>query len=163
MRKIFTTLLLAASLFATAGSPKDIIPPSTDFDVADCGEVVYQHPVSVIFRIDNNDPSVPLTITRIETACNCLITRYTDPLSGHVIEQSAPDANDGKKAKKEKKKKKKDKQKMKVSKKYIEIEVTFDAEQMGHFEKYVDVWTSQTDAPFQFTIKGVVINPNWKK
>lgn len=37
------------------------------------------------------------------------------------------------------------------------ITATYDAKQMGHFEKYIDVFTKGASLPFTLTIKGVVV------
>ena len=37
------------------------------------------------------------------------------------------------------------------------ISATFDAKQMGHFEKYIDIFTQGASLPFTLTMKGVVV------
>ena len=37
------------------------------------------------------------------------------------------------------------------------VSATYDAKQMGHFEKYVDIFTQGASLPFTLTIKGVVV------
>ncbi len=37
------------------------------------------------------------------------------------------------------------------------ISATYDAKQMGHFEKYIDVYTSGASLPYTLTMKGVVV------
>ncbi len=38
------------------------------------------------------------------------------------------------------------------------ISATYDAKQMGHFEKYIDVYTSGASLPYTLTMKGVVVD-----
>ena len=37
------------------------------------------------------------------------------------------------------------------------VSATFDAKQMGHFEKYIDIFTQGASLPFTLTMKGVVV------
>ena len=68
-----TTILLAVCAWATIHAQAQKITAKTD--VIDCGSVVYEHPVTVKFEMQNSG-FAPLKIQTIKTSCGCTSVEY---------------------------------------------------------------------------------------
>ena len=114
---LLSTLLLLASAVSNA---QKISSPET---VIDCGQVLYQKPITVTFTIQNHTTR-SVTIKNVETSCGCTTALAS---KRHI-----------------------------AANKEITIKATYDAKQLGHFQK--EVWVYDNDGkPLTLTMKGVVV------
>ena len=116
-RHLLTGVLSALSAIATAQI-------STTNEVIDCGQVIYNEPVTVQFEL-TNEGSTPISIKDIQTSCGCTTVNYPQGSLTH-------------------------------GKPFV-VSAVYDARQLGHFEKYVDVYTSDSERPLMLTLRGVVV------
>lgn len=119
MRKIILNMLVATALLPL--SAQTITPTSS---VIDCGQVVYQSPVTAQFELLNESDKA-IYISDVQTSCGCTTVNYP---TGSIPK----------------------------GKPFV-ITAQYDAKMLGHFEKYVDVFTSGNEEPLMLTMRGVVV------
>lgn len=90
----------------------------------DCGQVVFQSPVTAQFEVQNNG-TTPLTITNVRTSCGCTTVDY--PTTAIAAGQR------------------------------FKVTATYDAKQMGHFDKQIAVYGNGEDTPLTLRLRGVVV------
>lgn len=97
---------------------------TTTTPVFDCGQVLYQSPVTAQFVIKNASTRT-VNIKRVETSCGCT----TALASKHHI----------------------------GSGKEMTVNATYDAQQLGHFQKEIWLYEDGVKEPLSLVIKGVVV------
>lgn len=117
-RKIITAVLLAAMTLDAAAQRI-----SAEHEVIDCGNVLYENPVTAKFVLSNKGSD--LLIDTVRTSCGCATASY-------------PEGNISKGDK-------------------FQVLVTYDARQLGHFEKEVAIYSNASDKPFFLKMRGVVV------
>lgn len=121
MNRKFLILALTMPLALSASAQKI----TAKNQVIDCGQVLYQQPVTVQFELKNEDNS-QLLIHDVKTSCGCTAAEYPHAA---VLGNSE-----------------------------FKVSATYDARQMGHFEKLIAVYANAKDEPLLLTLKGVVVN-----
>lgn len=96
---------------------------TAEHEVIDCGNIVYEHPVTARFDLSNKGSD--LRIDTVRTSCGCATANYPRGIISKGDKFS--------------------------------IDVTFDARQLGHFEKEVAVFSNASDKPFYLKMCGVVV------
>ena len=117
--KIVFAALLA---FAVSGASAQRI--SAKHEVIDCGNVLYENPVTAKFELRNKGND--LRIDTVRTSCGCAIANYPKsviPKGDNFI-----------------------------------VELTFDARQLGHFEKEAAIYSNASHKPFYIKMRGVVVD-----
>lgn len=120
--KIQTTILLLALCTATAVKAQEI---TVVHDTINLGNIVYNHPVTAEFELQNTGRSM-LNIKTVETSCGCTTAHY--PSRG---------INKGRK---------------------FTIGVSYDARQLGHFEKFATIKSNAKGGEKTLWLRGVVIS-----
>ena len=92
--------------------------------VIDCGQVLFQRPVTVEFELRNKG-SKTLYIRDVKTSCGCATASY--PRNGIPQNES------------------------------FKVSATYDAQQLGHFEKLLAVYSNAGDKPLLLTLRGHVV------
>jgi hypothetical protein len=118
IKKFFHLTLPLVALPITA---QTVVPSN---DVIDCGQVIYQEPVTVQFELVN-EGETSVSISDVQTSCGCTTVNYPQGM----ISRNKP----------------------------FVITAEYDAKQLGHFEKYIDVYTSGSNEPIMLTLRGVVV------
>lgn len=121
MRKTFITIAALCLAWLSAGA-QQISATQTSID---CGQVVFNHPVTVDYQL-RNTADKPLVITKVLTSCGCAAVDYP----------KQPIAAGGD----------------------FTISTTYDARQMGHFDKLLGVYGTTSDEPLMLSLKGVVVD-----
>lgn len=116
--------LITIGLFLAGLIPAGAQQITSDQDVIDCGQIVFNHPVTVEYNLKNTDTQ-PLTISKVYSSCGCTTARY--PRKAIAPGES------------------------------FSIEATYDARQMGHFEKFLCIYTG-AESPLKLTFKGKVVD-----
>lgn len=112
---------LVFAMFATGVSAQRIVVKN---DIIDCGNVMYESPVTVKFEM-NNQGGV-LNIKNVRTSCGCTSVEYP-----HT---PIPDGG------------------------AFTVTATYDARQMGHFNKDIAIYSDASDKPVYLTMRGVVVD-----
>lgn len=97
---------------------------SARHEIIDCGNVLYETPVTVKFELRNKGND--LLIDTVKTSCCCATASYPE---GTVAKGDN-----------------------------FTVEVTYDARQMGHFEKEAAIFSNASDKPFYLKMRGVVVD-----
>lgn len=118
-RKTILTSLLALSVLNVSAQRI-----SARHEIIDCGNVLYETPVTVKFELRNKGND--LLIDTVKTSCGCATASYPE---GTVAKGDN----------------------------FI-VEVTYDARQMGHFEKEAAIFSNASDKPFYLKMRGVVVD-----
>lgn len=94
-------------------------------DVVDCGQVLYQRPVTAEFQL-RNTTARPLYIAAVDAGCGCIKVDYpTSPIRANET---------------------------------FKVWVTYNAEQMGHFDRFIDIYPAGDDEAVVLQLKGVVVD-----
>lgn len=116
-KAIILPLLLGLPIMVAA---QDLI---TTRDTVDLGYVIYNHPVTAEFELQNSGRS-SLYINKVETSCGCATAYYPKRSIGR-----------GRK---------------------FTISVSYDARQLGHFDKSVTIYSNSKHGPVTLWLKGIV-------
>ncbi len=116
-KTIILSLLAMASVEATAQRI------SAKNEIIDCGNVLYESPVTVKFELTNKGNE--LNIDQVRVSCGCTTVDYPH----HTINRG--DA--------------------------FTVSATYDARQLGHFEKEVAIFSNSSKTPFYLKMRGVVV------
>lgn len=119
MNRYIITAALSAAITLNAAAQRI----SAEHEVIDCGNVLYEQPVTARFELSNKGSD--LLIDTVRTSCGCATASY-------------PRGNISKGDK-------------------FHIDVTYDARQLGHFEKEVAIFSNASDKPFYLKMRGVVV------
>lgn len=92
-------------------------------ETIDCGNVVYESPVTVKFELTNKGNE--LNIDQVRVSCGCTTVDYPH----HTINRGDS----------------------------FTVTATYDARQLGHFEKEVALFCNSTNKPFYLKMRGVVV------
>lgn len=117
-KKHLASLLIALPIVAHAQQIKTINK------VIDCGQIIFKHPVTVEYEIQNTG-ILPLHISKVLTSCGCTTVEY--PHKAIAPNHKAI------------------------------VKVTYDAKQLGHFQKQIGVVSNATHSPFILTLKGKTV------
>ena len=116
--------IVFAALLAFAVSSASAQRISAKHEVIDCGNVLYENPVTAKFELRNKGND--LRIDTVRTSCGCAIANYPKsviPKGDNFI-----------------------------------VELTFDARQLGHFEKEAAIYSNASHKPFYIKMRGVVVD-----
>lgn len=119
-KTIILSLLAMASVDAVAQRI------SAKNEVIDCGNVVYESPVTVKFELTNKGNE--LKIDQVRVSCGCTTVDYP---------RQAINRGD-----------------------VFTVSATYDARQLGHFEKEVALFCNSSKKPFYLKMRGVVVEEN---
>lgn len=92
-------------------------------EVIDCGNVVYEQPVTVKFELTNKGNEI--NISQVRVSCGCTTIDYPHGTINRGDQ--------------------------------FEVSATYDARQLGHFEKEVAVFCNGSDKPYYLKMRGVVV------
>lgn len=92
-------------------------------EVIDCGNVVYEVPVTVKFEMRNKGND--LVINDVRTSCGCVVADYP---KGEIKKGDS-----------------------------FVVSATYDARQLGHFEKQVAIFSNASSKPYYLKLRGVVV------
>ena len=115
------TLILSLLALASVDAKAQRI--SAKNEVIDCGNVVYESPVTVKFELTNKGNE--LNIDQVRVSCGCTTVDYPH----HTINRGDS----------------------------FTVTATYDARQLGHFEKEVALFCNSTSKPFYLKMRGVVV------
>lgn len=116
-KSIILSLLAMASLDAMAQRI------SAKNEIIDCGNVLYESPVTVKFELTNKGNE--LNIDQVRVSCGCTTVDYPR----QTIHRGDP----------------------------FTVTATYDARQLGHFEKEVALFCNSSTKPFYLKMRGVVV------
>ena len=116
-KSIILSLLAIASLDAMAQRI------SAKNEIIDCGNVLYESPVTVKFELTNKGNE--LNIDQVRVSCGCTTVDYPR----QTIHRGDP----------------------------FTVTATYDARQLGHFEKEVALFCNSSTKPFYLKMRGVVV------
>lgn len=116
-KSIILSLLAMASLDAMAQRI------SAKNEIIDCGNVLYESPVTVKFELTNKGNE--LNIDQVRVSCGCTTVDYPH----QTIHRGDP----------------------------FTVTATYDARQLGHFEKEVALFCNSSTKPFYLKMRGVVV------
>lgn len=116
-KSIILSLLAMASLDAMAQRI------SAKNEIIDCGNVLYESPVTVKFELTNKGNE--LNIDQVRVSCGCTTADYPR----QTIHRGDP----------------------------FTVTATYDARQLGHFEKEVALFCNSSTKPFYLKMRGVVV------
>ncbi len=111
-------------LFAMATLPLCAQNIVTSTEVIDCGQVMYNQPVTASFKLQNKGRE-DLIIQDVETSCGCTQVDFPRQAIGAGRE--------------------------------FTVAATYDARQLGHFVKQVQVFSNGSKEPVMLTLRGVVV------
>lgn len=115
------TIITAALAATTLNAAAQRI--SAKHEVIDCGNVIYENPVTAKFELTNKGSD--LMIDTVRTSCGCAMASYP---RGTIAKGDK-----------------------------FQIELTYDARQLGHFEKEAAIFSNASDKPFYLKMRGVVV------
>ena len=119
MKRKYIILTMLAMAAATASAQRI----SAKNEIIDCGNVLYEQPVSVKFELVNK--GTELNITQVRTSCGCTSVDYP---------RGTINRGDN-----------------------FTVTATYDARQLGHFEKEVALFCNSGENPFYLKMRGVVV------
>ena len=115
------TIILSLLAMASADAMAQRIQAKNE--IIDCGNVVYESPVTVKFELTNKGND--LNIDQVRVSCGCTTVDYPRQTI------SRGDA--------------------------FTVTATYDARQLGHFEKEVAIFSNSSKTPFYLKMRGVVV------
>lgn len=115
------TIILSLLAIASADAMAQRIQAKNE--IIDCGNVVYESPVTVKFELTNKGND--LNIDQVRVSCGCTTVDYPRQTI------SRGDA--------------------------FTVTATYDARQLGHFEKEVAIFSNSSKTPFYLKMRGVVV------
>jgi hypothetical protein len=115
---------IAATMFLLSSLSIGAQQITTENKAIDCGQVVFQQPVTAEFEVRNGGSS-PVTISNVQSSCGCTTVDY--PKTAIAPGQK------------------------------FRITATYDAKQMGHFDKQFEVYGQGDDTPLTLSLRGVVV------
>lgn len=118
------TIILAILAMASAEAIAQRI--SAKNEIIDCGNVVYESPVTVKFELTNKGND--LSIDQVRVSCGCTTVDYPH----QTINRGDT----------------------------FTVTATYDARQLGHFEKEVALFCNASTKPFYLKMRGVVVEEN---
>lgn len=118
------TIILSILAMASADAFAQRIAAKNE--IIDCGNVVYESPVTVKFELTNKGNE--LNINQVRVSCGCTTVDYPH----QTINRG--DA--------------------------FTVTATYDARQLGHFEKEVALFCNSSNKPFYLKMRGVVVEEN---
>lgn len=117
--------IFAAILLATTPLIADAQRLEAASSVVDCGQVLYQNPVTAEFQL-RNATTRPMYIATVDAGCGCIKVDY--PTSQIRANET------------------------------FKVWVTYNAERMGHFDRFIDIYPAGDDEATVLHLKGVVVD-----